>query len=90
MPPSAPIKIYKLHTETVDELWPFSGCNMRIICGDLNLLNVNWLNSVLELSLSGIKNDEVMVIVDELCFLNFSQNIINQIVSLLDLDVIQE
>jgi len=63
---------------------------MRIICGDLNLLNVNWLNSVLELSLSGIKNDEVMVIVDELCFLNFSQNIINQIVSLLDLDVIQE
>jgi len=61
-----------------------------IIYGDLNLLNVNWLNSVLGLSLSGIKNDKVMAIVDEFHFLNFSQNIINQIVSLLELDVIPE
>jgi len=57
IPPAAPIKLYTTHAETVDELWQSSGCNMRIICSDFNLPNVNWHNSVSGFSLSGTIND---------------------------------
>jgi len=87
IPPSAPIELYTAHAETVDELWQSSGCNMGIICGDFNLPNVNWHNSVSGLSLSGTVNDNVKAIGDIYRFLDFSQNnsIRNHIGSLLDL-----
>jgi len=60
---------------------------MGIICGDFNLPNVNWHNSVSGLSLSGTINDNVKAIGDVYSFLDFSQNnsIRNQVSSLLDL-----
>ncbi|KAL4100708.1 hypothetical protein QTP88_020742 [Uroleucon formosanum] len=87
IPPSAPIELYTAHAETVDELWQSSGCNMGIICGDFNLPNVNWHNSVSGLSLLGTVNDNVKAMGDVYRFLDFSQNnsIRNQAGSLLDL-----
>lgn len=86
-PPAAPIELYTAHAETVDELWQSSGCNMGIICGDFNLPNVNWHNSVSGLLLSGTVNDNVRAIGDIYRFLDFSQinSIRNQVGSLLDL-----
>lgn len=47
---------------------------MGIVCGDVNLPNVNWINSDSGLSLFGIINDKVKAIGDGYRFLNFSQD----------------
>lgn len=87
LPPGSETVKYESHTMSMDQIWQSYNFDLGMVCGDFNLPNVIWTNSISGLEYCGQITDKVRLIGDQYNLLHWEQkNIVpNANGSLLDL-----